>query len=249
MEENTQDSVPEQAEEVKNESVEQQVAEESNKEENAEKEVVKPHWAEKRLGEVSALKRSLDQSLQEEKAKSARLEQEVTRLLGNSGNENQQHHNPDIDQLARTYADQIYQQRVTQETLARKLSSIEEAGRKEFGDGFDRAISTLQTAGIGGDEFLKVLSEIPSPEKVVTWMANGDNVLEAMRIASLPAYQMGIEMTKLSGKAAKEMSKKISNAPAPLSSVEGGSGKGSGVEPPLGSEEWFKWRNAATRRK
>jgi hypothetical protein len=196
-------------------------------------------WALRRIAEITAKRR-------EAEADAARWKEQYERAQAMVPAEQQQHQpQQNVDQLARAYAENMRAQEREQE----RLVSIEQAGRKEFGADFDSAVSNLNAAGVGGPEFLRVIAEIPNAEKVVAWLGKHDNLGEAVRIAGLSPIQMGIEMTKLSTKASKEMTKQISKAPAPIQAIEGGSSASDSVEPAVGSKEWFKWRNENARKR
>jgi hypothetical protein len=196
-------------------------------------------WALRRIAEITAKRR-------EAEAEAARWKEQYERAQALVPAEQQQHQpQQNVDQLARAYAENMRAQEREQE----RLVSIEQAGRKEFGADFDSAVANLNAAGVGGPEFLRVIAEIPNAEKVVAWLGKHDNLGEAVRIAGLSPIQMGIEMTKLSTKAAKEMTKQISKAPAPIQAIEGGSSGSDTVEPAVGSKEWFTWRNSNARKR
>ena len=196
-------------------------------------------WALRRIAEITAKRR-------EAEAEAARWKEQYERAQALVPADQQQHQpQQNVDQLARAYAENMRAQEREQERLA----NIEQAGRKEFGTEFDVAVSNLNAAGVGGPEFLRVIAEIPNAEKVVAWLGKHDNLGEAVRIAGLSPIQMGIEMTKLSAKAVKEMTKQISKAPAPIQAIEGGSSASDSVEPAVGSKEWFKWRNENARKR
>jgi hypothetical protein len=196
-------------------------------------------WALRRIAEITAKRR-------EAEAEAARWKEQYERAQALVPADQQQHQpQQNVDQLARAYAENMRAQEREQE----RLVSIEQAGRKEFGTEFDTAVANLNAAGVGGPEFLRVIAEIPNAEKVVAWLGKHDNLGEAVRIAGLSPIQMGIEMTKLSTKAAKEMTKQISKAPAPIQAIEGGSSGSDTVEPAVGSKEWFAWRNQNARKR
>lgn len=196
-------------------------------------------WALRRIAEITAKRREAEAEAANWKAQYERAQAMVPA--------DQQQHQPqqNVDQLARAYAENMR----TQEREQERLVSIEAAGRKEFGADFDVAVANLNAAGVGGPEFLRVIAEIPSAEKVVAWLGKHDNLGEAVRIAGLSPIQMGIEMTKLSSKASKEMTKQISKAPAPIQAIDGGSSGSDKVEPAAGSKEWFAWRTANARKR
>lgn len=235
---------------VQEPQIEQQ-AEQTQEPPQAEKKNDTPEWVPKRMGELAAARRAAEQRAESERLEKERLMAELAQLR--AGGEVQQPvaNTTDVHALAQTLAEQMVNQRRAQEQLAQKVSAIEAAGKKEFGDDFEKAISTLQMAGVGGNDFLRVLANVPNAEKVVTWLGNPNNVEEAIRISSLDPVAMGIEMTKLAGKAAKELGKQISKAPAPMSTVEGGSSSSAGAEPDpkKDAKAWIAWRNQNARRK
>jgi hypothetical protein len=196
-------------------------------------------WALKRIAEITAKRR-------EAEAEAARW-REIAERSQASGNQDVSTPAPqqNVDQLARAYAENMR----AQERERDRLAQIENAGRKEFGAEFDSAVQNLNAAGVGGPEFLKVIAEVPNAEKVVAWLGKQDNLGEAVRIAGLNPIQMGIEMTKLSEKATKAMTKQVSKAPPPVQHIEGGSSASDQVEPAVGSKEWFDWRNKNARKR
>lgn len=197
-----------------------------------------PEWVMRRMAEITAKRR-------EAEAEAARW-REIAERAQVAGNQEPQAAAPqNVDELARAYAENLR----AQERERERLASIEAAGRKEFGAEFDSAVRNLNAAGVGGPEFLRVVAEIPNAEKVVAWLGKHDNLEEAVRIASLNPIQMGIEMTRLSEKAAKAMTKQVSKAPPPVQHIEGGSSASDQVEPPVGSKEWFAWRQEQVRQR
>lgn len=199
-----------------------------------------PEWVMRRMAEITAKRRAA-----EEDAARWREMYERAQTATPATGENAQVPQQNVDQLARAYAENMR----VQERERERLASIETAGRKEFGADFDNAIANLNAAGVGGPEFLKVIAEIPDAQKVVAWLGKHDNLGEAIRISGLSPIQMGIEMTRLSEKAAKAMTKQVSKAPAPVQHIEGGSSASDQVEPSPNSKEWFKWRQETARKR
>ena len=212
-------------------------ATETPHEEVQEKKAEPPEWAMRRMAEITAKRR-------EAEADATKWREMYERMQANS-NSDASSSQPDIDHLARTYAESMR----AQERERDRLVQIETAGRKQFGTEFDTAVNNLNAAGIGGPEFLKVIAEIPDAEKVVAWLGKHDNLGEAVRISGLSPVQMGIEMTKLANKATKEMTKQVSKAPAPIQHIAGGSSSSDQVEPDPSSKEWFKWRQQNARKR
>jgi hypothetical protein len=209
---------------------------EEPKQENSYNEL--PDWARRRMGELAAEKNAAKQKLEEYQNQSHQPEQNY------APQEN-------IQELAMTYAKQIAAQQVQEQSFVAKMTEIEKNAKAEFGDVYDKSVTNLQLAGVGGQDFLQALAAIPSPEKVITYLGKSENINDAIRIANLSPMQMGVELTKLSSKATKELGKQKSNAPAPVGDVDGGSSRATGsVEPdPSNSDEWIKWRAANARKR
>lgn len=194
-----------------------------------------PDWARKRMGELAAQKNA-------EKERAAQLQAQIESFSQQAPTAQSQE---DVYAIAQKIADQ----RLSEQTFIQKMGQIESTAKEQFGEEYDRAISNLSLAGVQSNDFLKALAEIPNPEKVLVFLGRSDNVADAIRIANLNPLQMGIEMTKLSSKAAKELSKQRSNAPAPVGEVSGGSSASSGgTEPPMSdTQAWIAWRNKTKR--
>jgi hypothetical protein len=203
-------------------------------------------WVPKRISEITAARRAAE-------ARVAELEAELTRArsapAANPGDSTPPP--ADIDKLARSYAEKLVRDQRSQETMSSRIAEIETAGAKEFGEDFQKSVSNLQMAGVGGGDFLRVLTSVPNPEKIVTWLGKSENLNEAMRVATMDPVQMGIELTKLSSRATKELGKQISKAPPPIQPIDGGSGGSDSVEPnPNDTKAWMAWRqkNKKSRR-
>jgi hypothetical protein len=199
-----------------------------------------PEWAIRRMAEITAKRRAA-----EEEAARWREMYERSQTAAPVTGDPAQVPPQNVDQLARAYAENMR----AQERERERLAQIESAGRKEFGADFDSAVANLNAAGVGGPEFLKVIAEIPDAQKVVAWLGKHDNLGEAIRISGLNPIQMGIELTKLAGKASKDLTKQVSKAPPPVQHIEGGSSASDQVEPAVGSKEWFDWRNKNARKR
>jgi hypothetical protein len=199
-----------------------------------------PEWVMRRMAEITAKRRAA-----EEEAARWREMYERSQTAAPVAGDPAQVPPQNVDQLARAYAENMR----AQERERERLAQIESAGRKEFGADFDSAVANLNAAGVGGPEFLKVIAEIPDAQKVVAWLGKHDNLGEAIRISGLNPIQMGIELTKLAGKASKDLTKQVSKAPPPVQHIEGGSSASDQVEPAVGSKEWFDWRNKNARKR
>jgi hypothetical protein len=206
-------------------------------------------WVPKRISEITAARRAAEARAAELEAENARLRAAATAAPAEH-QQQQPGSNQSVEELAKAYATRMVREQTEQQTLQSRISAINEAGAKEFGDDFDKSVQNLNMAGVGGPDFLRVLSSIEGAEKVVTWLGKTENLNEAMRIVSLDPVQMGIEMMKLSPKAAKALSKQISKAPPPITTVDGGGNGDDGVMPdPSNTKAWQEWRRKTARRR
>lgn len=205
-------------------------------------------WVPKRISEITAARRAAE-------ARAAELEAEVARLRASATSTPADPaapapSNQSVEELAKAYAARMVREQTEQQSVSSRVAEIESAGVKEFGDDFNKSVQNLQLAGVGGPEFLKVLTNVPGAEKVITWMGKDANISEAMRIASLDPVQMGIELMKLTPRASKDLAKQISKAPAPITPVDGSGGGDDGAMPdPTNTKAWQEWRNKTARRK
>jgi hypothetical protein len=206
-------------------------------------------WVPKRISEITAARRAAEARVAELEAELARARQQPQPTEGQQPQQAPQS-NQSVEELAKAYAKRMVAEETAQSTLNQRITAINEAGAKEFGEDFDKATQNLNMAGIGGLDFLKVLTSIDGAEKLVTYLGKSENINEAMRIASLEPTQMAIEMMKLAPKAAKSLSKQISKAPPPIDALDGRSGAEDSTEPdPSDTKKWLAWRNKNARRR
>lgn len=201
-------------------------------------------WVPKRISEITAARRAAEERAQ-------RAEAELAALRGGGGAQEhtseQAAPNQSVDQLARAYAERMVREQTEQSSMNSRIQAINEAGAKEFGDDFEKSVQNLQMAGVGGPDFLKVLTKVPNAEKLVTYLGKSENLNDAMRIATMDAADMAIELTKMSTTASKALSKQISKAPAPATTIDGGSGGGGGEPDPSDTAAWMKWRSSSRK--
>ena len=157
-----------------------------------------PDWARRRMGELAAEKNAAKQKLEEMQSKAQYQPPQEQQSFSPQEN---------IQELAMTYAKQIAAQQAQEQSFVNKMTEIEKNAKEEFGDVYDKSVTNLQLAGVGGQDFLQALAAIPAPEKVITFLGKSENINEAIRIANLSPMQMGVELTKLSSKAIKELGK------------------------------------------
>lgn len=197
-------------------------------------------WVPKRISEITAARRAAEERAQ-------RAEQELAALRAGSGTQEHQ-----AQQTYQTPAPQNFEQaveaRVRQQTeqssMNSRIQAINAAGAKEFGDDYEKSVQNLQMAGIGGPDFLRALTKIEGAEKLVTFLGKTENLNDAMRIGTLDPVDMAIELTKMSTKANKALSKQVSKAPPPATTIDGGSGGGGGEPDPSDTAAWMKWRSS-----
>lgn len=202
-------------------------------------------WVPRRISEITAARRAAEARAAELEAENQRLRAaQMTTPGGDGTNTSAPASNQSVEALARAYAERMVNEQRAQDTLSQRIGEINTAGAKEYGDEFEKSVQNLQMAGVGGPEFLRVLSNIPKAEAVVTWLGKSENMNEAMRVATLDPIQMGIELTKLSAKAAKDLGKQVSKAPDPIKPLDAGGGGATEAEPdPKDTKAWMAWRS------
>ena len=206
-------------------------------------------WVPKRISEITAARRAAEARVAELAEENARLR--AAQMASSDGQSTVAPNQQSVEQLARAYAEKMVRDQSETLTFNQRIQAINEAGAKDFGDQFEKSVQNLQMAGIGGQEFLKVLTNVPKAEAVVTWLGKSENLNEAMRISAMDPIQMGIELTKMSSKASKDLGKQVSKAPPPIEPLGGGGTSGGDVEPdPKDTKAWMAWRakNKKSRR-
>ncbi len=117
-----------------------------------------------------------------------------------------------------------------------------DAGVKEHGQAFDKAMQNLSLIGMTRD-FLEMVSATDAGPKILYHL--GQDLDEAERIANLSPVKMARELTLLEVKLGREKVKKVSKAPEPLNHVTGRSG-GSKSPAEMTDAEYAKWRRGKT---
>jgi len=185
-----------------------------------------PAWFQKRIDQLTR-----------EKYEARRQLEEAQKLIADhlKGDEGDRSSAPqDIDQLVN--------QRLSEVRFNDACNRVYQEGKKEFQD-FDASLAAFQQLGGLPQEFLHAVVDQPDSHKLLYTLSKDLN--EAYRILSLPAFQQGRELERLSAKAAKP-SKPVSSAPAPISPVDGPAR--SDVDPSkLSMDEWVKWRANQSR--
>jgi flagellar motility protein MotE (MotC chaperone) len=205
-------------------------------------------WVPKRISEITAARRAAED-------RAARLEAELAQLRSSAtqqveGEQQIARHDPNFEQLVNARAEALLNQRRSVETMDSRIAEINAAGAKEFGDDYEKSVQNLQMAGVGGPEFLKVLTSVEGAEKLVTYLGKAENLNDAMRVMSMDPVQMAVELTKMAPKAAKALSKQVSKAPPPATTIDGSGASDGSAPDPSDTAAWMKWRssNRKTRR-
>jgi len=113
------------------------------------------------------------------------------------------------------------------------------AAKQQIPD-IDTVISdpTLPVTDIGA----RFIAESDKGPQVAYWL--GTNRAEAVRIASLDPYSQAFELGRIEARiAAAPASRRISNAPAPVPKVGGGSNTGAKDPAQMTMAEYIEWRN------
>jgi hypothetical protein len=213
-------------------------------------------WVPKRISEITAARRAAEQRAAEAEARLRDQEALIAQLRSGDPAAATRTTAPppspeEFDRLVNARADAIVNQRASESTLNQRIAEVNAAGAKDFGEDYEKSVNNLNMAGIGGPDFLRVVTNVPNPEKLVTWLGKPENLNEAMRVATLDPVQMAIEMTKMSTRAAKDLGKQISKVPAPVEGLEGGSSVSDGgmPDPEKDPKGFIAWRNKNARKK
>jgi hypothetical protein len=201
----------------------------------------------RRFGELTAARRAAEERAAQLEAQLAQFNtqqqapQDTTQMPLNNAN---------VEQLVNSLAEQRIAERLAQQRVQERVQSIEAAGREKYGEDFDRSVTHLQMAGIGGQPFIDALTSVKGSESVVRYLGDTANIDEALRIAQLPPVQMALAISELAPKAAKQYSKPISSAPAPLNTLDGARGTSPDGEPsPKDTKAWIAWRANNARKR
>jgi hypothetical protein len=209
-----------------------------------------PQWALRRFGELTAARKAAE-------ARAAQLEQQLQQRQaapqseGGDGYAQQQqpYSQQNVQELLGHMARDEAQKLVAQQTLAQRVNEIEGAGRKEFGDRFDQYVQNLQVAGVGGQGFIEILGQMQSPEKLVAYLGDPNNIEQAIKLANMTPVQMALEMTKIQSAANKSFAKQVSKAPAPIATMDS-RGVAVDAEPdPSNTRAWIEYRNKNARKR
>lgn len=168
-------------------------------------------------------------------AEQARREIEDLRARLDSGAQ-QQAAPDDIQALVRQEAARLK----AEDSFNAACNNTYDAGVKEFGQDFDKAMQNLSLVGMSRD-FLELVSEADHGARILAHL--GGDLDEAERIASLSPVKMARELTKLDIQLGSQKTKPVSKAPAPITPVSGKSG-GSKNPADMTDAEYAKWRRS-----
>lgn len=188
--------------------------------------------------EPDKIQKRIDKAIYEKhqarrEAEQARREIEELRARIDSG-EQQQAAPDDIHALVRQEAARLK----AEDSFNDACNNTYDAGVKEFGQDFDKAMQNLSLVGMSRD-FLELVSEADHGARILAHL--GGDLDEAERIASLSPVKMARELTKLDIKLGSQKTKPVSKAPAPITPVSGKSG-GSKNPAEMTDAEYAKWR-------
>lgn len=141
--------------------------------------------------------------------------------------------NADVDTLANAKAVELFKAQQFND----KCNSVYSSGKSEFAD-FDTTIQNFGMLGGLSPAVLEAVTQLPDAHKVLH--ALGNDMDEAARIFSLAPVPMAMALAKLSVSPAK--SKPVSNAPRPITPIDG-SPKGEPSPDKMNYSEWEDWRN------
>lgn len=137
--------------------------------------------------------------------------------------------------------ERLADQRAEQREFQRKVSEWDAAGRKEFPDFVDRCNAVANMGASERPEFMRIVAETVDGHKIVAHLA--DNPEEAVRILSLPAHRMALEIGRLSAVPPKP--KPVSAAPEPIKPLGSpAGGKANSLSDDASTSDWMKARQA-----
>lgn len=197
-------------------------------------------WAIKRIGALTAQKHEAERTLAAARGEAERYRLLVEQMRSGDVDVQADVGQPqDIDTLVTQRAEQLAQQ----QQMVERGQSVSKVGAEVYPD-FMTAVSTLDALGITGDQVNSLLG-MEDAHKVIYSL--GKNPEEAQRILSLPPIQQGRELERLASKPARAADPKaVSNAPKPISPVDGVAA----AQPDptkMSMDDWAKWREKTAK--
>jgi len=198
--------------------------------ESPEDKAKKEPWFQKRIGELTREKYEAKRMAEASANEVAQYRDYVARL---QQGDQAQAPAADVQTLVQQEAARMLAERSFNETC----NKVYAAGKAEFPN-FDQSVANLQLVGVSRD-FLELATSSDAGAKLLNHL--GANLEEAERIASLSPVQMARELTRLEFKLSQPTVKPVSNAPAPISPINGTKG-GSKSPDEMTDVEFAKWR-------
>lgn len=206
-----------------------------------------PKWAKDRFGELTAKRHAAEQKAQAEEARAARLEAELQQYKqGNVPDAAP----ADYQSLINNAAEQIAAKRFAEQSFNQRCNDVAAKGKAELGGEFDKALENFGNyfGGLSPD-FLNVATKLPDAHKVLAHLGKDENLGEYQRITNLDPVSMALELSTMSRAVSKAATKPVSNAPAPITPLDGSGSVNTDPEK-MTDSEWKKWRetNRKSRR-
>jgi hypothetical protein len=233
-------------------------SEDSQDEQPAEPEEKKPKGVQKRLDELTALRREAERDrdywreLAMQKAKEPKAEPEAPIPTGRPASEDFESYDQYLDALTDWKLEQrdaqntqAQQQREQQEQKAAQAQTFEQRAQavRESHPDFDQVVRN--PALPVSDAMAEAAYSSEKGPELLYYL--GQNPAEAQRIYSLTPYAQAMEMGKIEAQLSRP-SKTQSGAPPPIEPISG-SGAQQTVDPDrMTVEQWKAWRNKQVRR-
>lgn len=220
-----------------------------------------PDVIQKRINEITAQKYAAEREAKAEKEARQAAEKANAELLAKFAGSTSPPAapvNPSIPaNMSQEDFDKLVEERAVQKAQIDQFNhacdSVALAGRKEFAD-WDDAVKNLTMVGALGNnvpiEFLQTAIELKNPQKILHHLSK--NLEEAGKLVKMPATKMAVEMARieaqLNAPAAPPPPVPVSQAPAPVIPVAGGTKPGAAVDindPNISTADFMRLRAEA----
>lgn len=205
-----------------------------------------PEWVQRRFNEMTRARHEAERKEQEATNRANTYERLVESMRNGDQPQGQQ---PAQQQPARSDEDRIRAEAQKLNDVDRfnqRSNEVYASGTAEFKD-FDNALKNLGMLG-ASPEFFQSIVDLDDSHKVLH--ALGSNPEEASRILSLPPLRQGRELERLASKSKVAAPKKpVSNAPAPISTLDGESGSAKVDLDKASIDDFMKARNSQSRKR
>ncbi len=209
-----------------------------------------PHWAEKRLAQITAQRHAAE-------ARAAELERKVQFFEAEQARQNPQQPGQqpapvtqaDIERMVNERLQQAEVQRA-QQAKVEAFNAVIHRGQADYTpEVFDRACNTLSSMGASENRpFLDALTDLDDAHKVLLYL--GTNTDEANRILSLSPTKMVVALARLdvTPKPPAAPAMPVSRAPVPIRPIEGSARVE--VDPEkMNAEQFMAWREKSLSKK